>query len=115
MAKIVEEDKRMNRAAVMVEETPKDELDGNSWLKETEKVEFINTENPGLSMKFVYGSTKNPQRYILFHGGVYDLPKKVIKHIESCGTPRYQWTPDGTGNMGKRYEGFNPRFTLRRV
>lgn len=116
MAKIIgEEDPRTKRAAAMAEETGRDELDGNAWLKDVEKVEFINQETPGMSLSFAFGSTKNPQKYTLFHGGIYDLPRKIIKHLEQCGRPLYDWVPDGTGSMVKKPRGFIPRFSLRRV
>lgn len=107
----------LDKEYISIEETTnkkKNKLEDDNWIRDTEKVEFLNTETPGLTIKFVYGSTKNPQKYTLFHGGVYDLPKKVIRHLESCGTPIYTYAPDGNGRMIKTPKGFIPRFSLRR-
>jgi len=97
----------------VIPDKKQDTLENDDWIKDTERVEFINIETPGLALKFVYGSTRNPQKYHLFHGGIYDLPKKVVKHLESCGTPIYTYAPDGQGKMVKTPKGFIPRFTLR--
>lgn len=79
------------------------------------KVEFLNVETPNLALKFCYGSTKRPQNYTLLHGGVYELPEEVIKHLESRGTPLYQYRPDGSGRLAKSIQGYKPRFVLRRL
>lgn len=85
------------------------------WLNEEITFEFYNLEEPGLMVKFPYGTTKDFKNYILFHGGTYTLPRKVAKHIESCETPIWKWTPDGLGGMQKKLVGRKARFQCRQI
>jgi len=85
------------------------------WLDEEVDVEFYNLEEPGMILKFPYGTTKNFKNYTLLHGGKYKLSRKVVNHIESRQTPIYKWQPDGTGQMTKKLTGMKPRFQCRQV
>jgi hypothetical protein len=108
----------MSRRAVTPESEP---LPANprskeqEWLNEEVSVEFINVEEPGLMIKFCYGSTKDPKNYTLMHGGKYKLPRHVVKHINSRETPDWKWRPDGHGGMQKTLVGMKPRFQCREV
>jgi hypothetical protein len=86
-----------------------------SWLDEEVEIEFYNMEEPGMTNKFPYGTTKNFKVYTLFHGGRYKLPRKVVQHIESRQTPMWKWQPDGSGQMTKKMIGMKPRFQCRQV
>jgi len=75
----------------------------------------MNLEEPGLNIKFVYGSTNGAQKYELMHGGKYKLSREVVNHIESRQTPIWSYRPDGTGMMRKELTGYKPRFQCRQV
>jgi hypothetical protein len=77
------------------------------------EVEFYNLENPGLTIKFAYGSTKNKKIYTLFHGGKYKLPRSVVKHISTRQMPLWNYTSDGTGRLRKNLLGYKSRFECR--
>lgn len=85
------------------------------WLEEEIEIEFYNIEEPGLSLKFPYGSTREHKIYTLYHGGKYVLPRKVIQHLESRATPIWKWRPDGTGSMAKELVGTAPRFQCKQT
>jgi len=86
-----------------------------AWLEELVTFEFLNIECPGVLQKFNYGSTKNNKKYILFHGETYTLPREIKIHIETRQTPIWDWVPDGTGKMHKKYMGSTNRFLCRDV
>lgn len=85
------------------------------WLDEEIEVEFLNMEEPGISVKFVHGSTNNAKKYHLFHGGKYKLSRNVVKHLESRSVPMWKWRPDGQGSMHKQIIGTKPRFQCRQI
>jgi len=85
------------------------------WLDEEVSIEFSNLEEPGLMVKFPYGSTKKPKVYPLFHGGRYKLPRRVVKHIESRQTPIWKYMPGGDGRMAKTLQSYKSRFQCREV
>lgn len=93
---------------------PKSEKE-EKHLREIGKYEFYNLEEPGLALKFPYGNHKTQHTFTLFHGGKYDLPRFVARHLESCTTPIWDWRPDGMGRMEKKLVGHKPRFQLRHV
>jgi len=90
---------------------PKSEAE-EKFLREVCEFEFLNSEEPGLTVSFVYGSSNNNHKFMLFHGGKYRVPRFIARHIESCGTPIYDWSPDGSGRMVKKYKGRKPRFRM---
>ena len=85
------------------------------WLDEEVSIEFSNLEEPGLMIKFPYGSTKKSKVYTLFHGGRYKLPRRVVKHIESRQTPIWKYMPGGDGRMAKTLQSYKSRFQCREV
>ena len=85
------------------------------WLRDAVNCEFMNLEEPGLSIKFTYGSTKNKASFTLMHGGVYTVPRFIQRHIETKSTPIWKWRPNGEGGMAKENIGSNPRFAMREV
>ncbi len=98
----------------IVGDQPKDEKE-ELFLREICEFEFYNLEDTGLSIKFPYGSTNIRQNFQFFHGGKYRVPRHVARHIETRVTPRYQWTPDGSGKMVGQRVGDKPRFQMRQV
>jgi len=88
---------------------------GKEYLKEERTYEFYNLEEPGLSVKFSYGPTNSPKRYVFWHGQKYKVPVEVAEHIERSQTPIWAWRPDGTGSMVKQMSGWKPRFQMREV
>lgn len=93
---------------------PKSEKE-EAFLREICEYEFINLEEPGLTMKFTYGDAKNKEDITLFHGGKYKLPRFIARHLESCSKPIWKWRPDGTGRMNKQKIGDDPRFQMRQT
>ncbi len=89
--------------------------EGQAWKKEEVYFEFYNLEEPGLMQKFVFGTTKNIQKYMLFHGEKYKLPREVADHVESKQTPIWGYKPDGNGRMVKSLNGWKSRFQMREV
>lgn len=85
------------------------------YLKEIVEYEFYNTEEPGFTQKFPYGSTKKFVNFIFEHGKKYKVPRHVARHVENCSTPLYKWTPDGSGAMAKNMIGKKSRFQMRPV
>lgn len=77
------------------------------------EIEFYNIENPGLTIKFAFGSTRNKKIYTLFHGGKYKLPRSVVKHISTRQMPMWNYTSDGTGRLRKNLLGYKSRFECR--
>lgn len=92
-----------------------EEIKNKSYADTKRMYEFYNTEEPGMMLKFTYGSSKNPKRYELFHGGKYELTEDVVRHLESKQTPIWAWRPSGDGRMAKSLTGWKPRFQLREV
>ena len=85
------------------------------WLQEEITIEFYNLEEPGVPLRFSYGSTKRPENFTLLHGGKYKLRREIIEHLESCQIPMWGYKPDGTGRMIKDVKGFKSRFQCRQV
>ena len=83
------------------------------FLREICKWEFVNLEHPGLIHQFSYGTGKHRNKFTLVHGGVYDLPRFIAKHIDECTMPDYKYIPDGTGKMVPTQVGTVPRFAMR--
>jgi len=90
---------------------PKNEKEEN-FLREVCEYEFYNLEEPGLSHSFSYGDTLNNHMISMNHGDKYRLPRFIARHLESCGTPIWDWRPDGTGRMAKKLTGKAPRFRM---
>lgn len=91
---------------------PKNEKE-EKWLREVCEFEFMNIEEPGVSVRFPYGNAKHQHVFTLFHGGKYRIPRFIARHLESCSTPIWEWKPDGSGRMVKKRVGTKPRFQLR--
>jgi hypothetical protein len=85
------------------------------WDDEIISFEFMNLEEPGVPIKFVFGKMPRPQKYTLLHGGKYKLPRTVVNHIESRQMPIWKYTPDGEGRMAKRLTGYKSRFQCRQL
>ena len=85
------------------------------WLNEEVTVEFMNLEEPGLMMKFVYGPTKLAKTYTLIHGGKYKIPRHLVNHLNTRETPTWKWAPDGSGSLVKSLVSMKPRFQCREV
>lgn len=84
-------------------------------LRELINCEFLNSEEPGLSIKFPYGDTRNHRTFQFFHGGKYRIPRFLQRHINSRATPIWKWKPDGEGSMRKDKVGNLPRFQMHEV
>jgi hypothetical protein len=93
---------------------PKDERE-EKYLREICEYEFINIEDPRISIKFPYGSTRYSKNFTFFHGGKYSVPRHVARHVESRATPQWSWRPNGLGGMEKQRVGDKPRFQMRQV
>lgn len=93
----------------------KQEKSSTNPLKEIRTYEFYNIEEPGLSVKFVYGPTTNPKRYSFMHGQRVQTTVEVAEHVESRQTPIWKWRPDGKGSLIKELTGWKPRFQMREV
>lgn len=98
----------------IVGEQPKSEKE-EAFLREVCEYEFMNLEEPGLSINFTYGDAKNKEDFQFFHGGKYKLPRFIARHMESCSKPIWKWRPDGTGRMNKEKVGNDPRFQMRQT
>lgn len=85
------------------------------FLREVIEYEFYNSEEPGHTVSFTYGSTKNKKVFEFIHGQKYKLPRHVARHVESCSTPLYKHEPDGSGIIRKKRVGTKTRFQLRPV
>lgn len=85
------------------------------FLREVCEFEFYNLEEPGLVLRFPYGNTCNNHNFTLFHGGKYQLPRFIARHVESKGTPIWEWRPDGKGSLQKKQVGHKPRFRMSQV
>jgi hypothetical protein len=92
-----------------------DEDRKKEWMSEKIQVEFMNLEEPGVPLKFTYGTTQKKETYTLLHGGKYTLPRAVVQHIESRQTPIWKYRPDGSGSMKKNLESYKSRFQCREV
>jgi len=81
--------------------------------KGTIKVKFINNDQLGLPLDFSYMGPrdKEPRRYHLESGRVYELPKDVVKHLNSLSYPVYEMRTDSeTGGMKSMVIGRQNRF-----
>jgi len=90
---------------------PKSEKE-EKFLREICEYEFYNLEEPGTELRFPYGNTLNQTTFTMFHGEKYMLPRFVARHLESKGTPIWEWRPDGSGRMTKKMIGKKPRFRM---
>ncbi len=84
-------------------------------LREIVKYEFMNIEVPGLMQQFTYGNTNNKMDFKFFHGGEYEIPRFLARHLESKATPIWAWEPDGRGSLRKKKTGTKTRFQMREV
>jgi len=87
----------------------------SQWLKEEILVEFYNLEEPGVPLRFSYGSSKKPENFTLLHGGKYTLRREIVNHLESRQIPLWGYKPDGSGKMVKDLKGYKSRFQCRQV
>lgn len=85
------------------------------WLEEKITFEFFNLEEPGVLVKFSFGPTNNIKKYTMMHGGKYNHPRKVLRHLESRQTPMWGYKPDGNGAMAKSLQGYKSRFQCRQI
>ena len=85
------------------------------WLEEEVYFEFFNLEEPGTLAKFSFGSTRNPERHTLLHGGKYRKTRALVRHLESRQTPIWGYKPDGRGIMNKNLEGYKSRFQCKQL
>lgn len=98
----------------IVREQPKSEKE-EAFLREVCEYEFMNLEDPGLSILFPYGSAENNTKFKFFHGGKYKLPRFIARHVENCSKPILKWRPDGNGKLNKQQIGTEPRFQMRQT
>lgn len=82
-------------------------------LKELATYEFYNIEEPGVFIKFPYGSTRCTHNFTLLHGNTYRVPRHLARHLENCTTPIWDYRPDGNGRMVKTKVGEKSRFQMR--
>jgi len=85
------------------------------YLKEICEFEFYNLEQAGLLIKFPYGDTKNKTYFTFMHGGRYQIPRHVARHVESRSVPLYEYRPNGEGGMIPTKTGEKPRFQMRMI
>jgi hypothetical protein len=52
---------------------------------------------------------------MFFHGTKYKIPRFLARHVESKGTPIWEWRPNGLGGMEKKNIGFKKRYTMTEV
>ena len=104
----------MSKALENPKELDKDDA-SDKWRKEEATFEFYNLEEPGLMLKFPYGTTKKIEKFTFLHGGKYKIRREVAQHVESRQTPIWGYRPDGTGTMVKNLNGWKPRFQMREV
>ena len=102
------------RKLPIIGKQPENEKEEN-FLREICEFEFMNIEEPGLSHRFPYGNAKHHHNFTMFHGGKYKLPRFIARWIESRTTPMWDWRPNGTGGLEKKFIGQKPRFQMRQV
>lgn len=85
------------------------------WLREMTTYEFMNLEEPGLMQTFSYGNAQHKFKFQFMHGGRYRVPRFIARHIDSRGTPMWDYRPDGQGSMHKQQIGHKSRFQMREV
>ena len=85
------------------------------WLREVVPYEFMNIEEPGLMHSFSYGCSGNSMKITMFHGGKYNVPRFLARHIDSRSTPIWSWKPDGNGSLQKERTGQKSRFQMREM
>lgn len=107
-------DKKTLENLPIVGEQPKSEKE-EKFLKEICEYEFQNIEEPGLSVRFPYGSTSRKVNFTMFHGAKYKIPRHVARHIESRSTPIWDFRPNAKGGMEKQRIGEKSRFQMRAV
>jgi len=95
----------------IVGDQPKSEKE-EKFLREICEYEFYNLEEPGTEHRFPYGDTRNQHTFTMYHGQKYKVPRFIARHLESKGTPIWEWRPDGTGRMAKKMIGKKPRFRM---
>jgi hypothetical protein len=82
--------------------------------RQTMKVKFLNNEDPDLDLAFSFQGKDmdQPERYHLYPGQVYELPKDVIDHLNSQEYPIYRAELDQqTGQVRHTRSGSFNRFT----
>lgn len=98
----------------IIGDQPRNEKE-EKWLREIVEYEFDNSEDPGLKLKFVYGSTKQNEVIEIWPGVATKLPRFIARYVESRGYPMYKYSPDGSGAMVPTYIGKQGRFRMREV
>lgn len=111
------DEKKLDQLPIVVLDQASKKLDPKEekFLREYVMCEFSNVEEPGLMQTFVYGNTKQMQKFSFMHGGKYRLPRHVMQHINRVGTPIYKYKPDGSGQVGKSYAGKKNRFMMQQI
>jgi len=85
------------------------------FLREVCEYQFQNIEEPGISLRFIYGGTKNAVNLLMMHGGKYKFPRFLARHIENCCKPIYENQTDKNGISTAVKVGETPRFQMRQV
>lgn len=91
----------------------KAEVGKNKDLGRVVRIQFMNNEAPGVDVSFNYeGERFGP----LEDGREYDLPEKVVRHLNSLSTPRMEYRTDSdTGQMKSMAAGKVHRFSCHPV
>lgn len=108
-----EETKKLESLAILGEKPASEKEE--KFLREVCEYVFQNLEEPGISMSFMYGGTKNCVNLLMMHGGKYRFPRFLARHIENCSKPIYENRPDGNGSTTAVEVARTPRFQMRQV
>ena len=99
------------QALPIVGKQPKTEKE-EKHLREICEFEFYNLEEPGVAHTFSYGGGPKVHTFNFFHGGKYNVPRFIARHLENSSTPIWEWRTSGDGRMHKKLIGTNPRFRM---
>lgn len=110
---VKEYDKNLDTLPI-IDRKPKSDKE-EKFLREVNEYEFSNLEEPGISQSFTYGTTRNKQRFVFFHGQKYWLPRFIANHVESKSTPIMTHKPNGFGKMNLVENGRKHRFRMSPV
>lgn len=98
----------------IINEPPRNEKE-EKWLREIVEYEFENKQDPGLKLKFTYGTTKQHEQIEIWCNEPTPLPRFIARYLQSKGNSIYKYQPDGRGNMIPQFQGRDSRFVLREV
>ena len=84
-------------------------------LHPTEKVQLFKNDKSTHKQKVLISNDMIHFDEMIEPGQTYDLPRCVIEHLASKGTPQWRWFTNADGSRETRMSHKEPRFSIRTI